>query len=216
MSVTSEKLRTVPVDPVAGPVVTRREVAPARRVMMWCLWSPRRLLAIVATGLVVILVVRSVTGGPSTGTSTVGAGPAPLLALPVPAAAPGGTVPLVPPAAGGPVPAVGVTPPVLASTVPASMLRAAERFVAVWASHVDRQTWAARVDPLVGPTLRVELAGLDPATVPAHRVTGAASGQGDLTGGTVSVPTDIGPVATIMVPDGVGGWLATTVEPLVP
>lgn len=203
------RLAPAPSAPVPPDRPPRRRRA--LRPLVWVRWNRRRAvgtLVVVAVGLWVVAPSHHHRAAAPLGVGLTPSGvevpPVPATATTVaPSASPGGQVP-------------AVTPSTLPGPrLPAGALTAAEVFVAAWASHAPRAAWMGQMVALATPTLVAALTGQDPALVPAHRVTGPATGNGDATGGTAAVPTDIGPVAVIVVASGTG-WRAATVVPLVP
>lgn len=95
-----------------------------------------------------------------------------------PAAAPDGTTPLstVDPSSGNDSVVDLVPTPTLGEARSAEVLAAANHFAELWIDH-DRpaKAWRDSLAPFCTRTLAGELSGVDPASVPADRITGAAS-----------------------------------------
>lgn len=90
----------------------------------------------------------------------------------------------------------------------------ADAFVSAWIDHrdIDPATWFARLRPYLTPSLAEQLAGADPASVPADRVTGAtrlvprAASLAEVT-----VPIDAGLLRLRLVATD-GRWLVDSVD----
>ncbi len=99
--------------------------------------------------------------------------------------------------------------------VAAGALTLARQFAQAWATPPPAQApqqWFAGVSPYVDETLAAQLKELDPATLPATRVTGAPKAvSGGVTNADVQVPTDAGDllVVCVLVPKG---WVVADFE----
>lgn len=89
-----------------------------------------------------------------------------------------------------------------------------EAFVAAWLDHrdVDSATWFARLRPYLTPSLAGRLRGVDPASVPADRVTGPARLVPRAESFVeVTVPIDAGVLRLHLVATD-GRWLVDAVD----
>lgn len=90
----------------------------------------------------------------------------------------------------------------------------AVQFAAAWVTHVnvDSTAWLARLRPFVTPALGDKLTGVDPASVPANRVTGAAKttprGESFV---EVALPVDSGLLRLRLIATA-GHWLVDGVD----
>lgn len=106
------------------------------------------------------------------------------------------------------------TPQPVTSPGAATPEQVAELFTAAWLDHrgVDPAGWLARLRPYATPALTEKLIGVDPAGVPAERVTGpvrlAARSESY---GEVTVPVDSGLLRLLLVGTD-GRWLVDTVD----
>ncbi|WFE47665.1 hypothetical protein [Verrucosispora sp. WMMD1129] len=93
-------------------------------------------------------------------------------------------------------------------------LDAATRFVRAWARpHLPAERWLADLQPLAVAGYADLLATVDPANVPARRVTGAGRVATAIDGRVdVDVPTDAGPLRVAVVREGTR-WLVATIAP---
>lgn len=76
--------------------------------------------------------------------------------------------------------------------------------------------WWAQLEPLLAAQAAELYAYVDPANIPAHRVTGAASliDEASAYVANVAVPTDAGTYTVVLSrPDGASPWLATRFVP---
>jgi hypothetical protein len=170
-----------------------------RRAVSWALWSPRRLLLVIAGGVLLIVLLGSrVNAGPAShdhrgfrgGSQSAQEGRATSLSD-----RPGAAV---------------AAPP---SKLPVGAEQTAVQFVSEWARPgVAEAQWFAALQPLAAPTYDGALENEEPWSVPAHRVTGSPAGRGDAHGASVTVPTDAGPEVVTLVHQG-STWLVTDVEP---
>jgi hypothetical protein len=91
----------------------------------------------------------------------------------------------------------------------------AEKFAQAWATPPPPgapDQWFASVSPYVDETLAAQLKELDPATLPAKRVTGAAKAvTGGVTNADVQVPTDAGDLLVVCVLVA-KGWVVADFE----
>lgn len=110
--------------------------------------------------------------------------------------------------------AVPPTAEPLTSPGAATPERVAELFAAAWIDHrgVDAGAWLARLRPYVTPSVADRLTGVDPASVPADRVTGAARLAARAESYVeVTVPVDSGLLRLHLVGTG-GRWLVDFVD----
>ena len=106
------------------------------------------------------------------------------------------------------------TPDPTTSPGAAGPQQVAEAFVAAWLDHrdVDSATWFARLRPYLTPSLTGRLRGVDPASVPADRVTGPARLVPRAESFVeVTVPIDAGVLRLHLVATG-GRWLVDAVD----
>ena len=133
-----------------------------------------------------------------------------------PAASPDGTTPLssVDPSIGNDSVVDLVPTPTLGDVRTAEVLATANHFAALWIDH-DRpaKAWLASLTPLCTKTLAGELSGVDPVSVPADRITGAASLEvhADATVDVI-IPIDAGKLRLRMVAQQNGGWLVDGID----
>ncbi|MBQ1052175.1 hypothetical protein KBX50_27440 [Micromonospora sp. C51] len=143
---------------------------------------------------------------------------------PTPAPSPAGPPTHTPPAAttssgptaqasGLPADPDGVGSTATARPDPAAV-HAATRFVRAWARpHLPAERWLADLRPLAVAAYADLLATVDPANVPARRVTGAARVATAIDGrADVDVPTNAGPLRVAVVREGTR-WLVATIAP---
>jgi hypothetical protein len=158
------------------PIRTPRGRSAAyRSLWQWPLRSPARLgLCLVVVLAVVVGVVAgigAVRGAPAAG-SAIAASPT---ATPTPQVATGSRSVAVTPTVLPPVPAL--TPSSLpVSAAPASALSVAARWAAAWVDHpqgTTAQQWVDGLRPFTTDEYLGVLAGVDPANIPATKVTGA-------------------------------------------
>jgi hypothetical protein len=94
---------------------------------------------------------------------------------------------------------------------------AAGALVAAFARpDLDATTWWARLAPLLSTGAQLDYASVDPGTVPAHAVTGAATLTGDTSPlvATVEVPTDAGTYTVVLSRgDDAHPWLGEKIRP---
>jgi hypothetical protein len=168
-----------------------------RGVVRWALWSPRRLLLVLAASLVLVVVIGSYVGrGSSSHERSIGGRSAP------------------------PVHSVALAKSLHPrrakaeasdSSLPAGAGAAAVAFVRAWARPgLAEVQWFAALQPLVTSTYANVLQDEEPWSVQAHRVTGPPAGSGDSQGATVTVPTDAGTVVVTAVRSGTS-WLVANV-----
>lgn len=183
----------------------------AAPLVRWLLWSPRRVL-LLAMALVLVIVAARVHG--------LWDNPTPPAATPAaPSSAPAPS-PLPAPTA-IPTPATPAPAPEDAS-VTASPVEVARTFALRWVDHdgVDPATWLARLQPLCDDQYgKITLPTVDPTTVPASRVTGAAR----LLNGAVNraaqvrVPLDQLSIDVSLVDTtGAGHWVVDDIAPAAP
>ncbi|MFE9187854.1 hypothetical protein ACFYMB_31500 [Micromonospora haikouensis] len=105
----------------------------------------------------------------------------------------------------------GVVPAVPTHADPEAVA-AATRFVQAWArSGLPAGRWLAGVQPLAIPAYAEQLTTVDPANVPASRITGPGRVSSAVTNRTeVDVPTDAGVLRVTVVRSG-GRWLVATI-----
>lgn len=170
-----------------------------RTLMTWPLHSRgRMILTVVAVAAVLVAIIQGLSA--MSGDSSA---PEPRQAAPAP---PSSTV--APPTSVAP---ASPAPPVIPMDGPAdpAALAVAEQFVTRWAHHppeMSSQAWADQLRPLMMPETATQLSTVDPARIPATRVTGPA--QGVMATRTVvqaDVPTD-GPVVRVVVLLREGTW----------
>jgi hypothetical protein len=133
-----------------------------------------------------------------------------------PTSSPDGTTPLssVDPSIGDDSVADLVPTPSLGSVRTAEVLAAANQFAALWIDH-DRpaKAWRDSLTPLSTKALASELAGVDPVSVPADRITGAASLEihADTTVDVI-IPIDAGKLRLRMVSQQNNKWLVDGID----
>lgn len=95
--------------------------------------------------------------------------------------------------------------------------QAATTAMTVFISHSpDPQAWWAQLQPLLSPTAARDYAGVDPANVPARRLTGPAQVQADASAylATALVPTDHGAYTVLLSRQGGDQpWLVERLTP---
>lgn len=185
------------------PIRTRRGRAGAYRALWeWPLHSPARLVGVLlAVGVVVALVAAlGQWGSPRTAASGAGAlGP---VADPASTAAVGAGVATAPPE---------LTPTTLPlSAAPPAALGVAGRWATAWVDHPAGTTaaaWSAGLAPYTTQEYLPQLATVDPADVPASRVTGAPQAVEVRPDSLrVQVPTDAVRLELLLVQVGPGDW----------
>jgi hypothetical protein len=159
----------------------------AKTVLLWPLWSPKR-LGLTAVGVVAVLgILGGLAGAGHSGkpsrAATATAGAAATLAAGQPSPSP--------------------TP------APGRVDLAAAVFVSTWASHTAPTIWHAAAAPLATPKLGALLAATDPARVPATKVLPTAPA---VTGNSALVPTDAGLVLVVLQAQPDGRQLADDVQ----
>jgi hypothetical protein len=171
----------------------------------WRVWLAGALAVVV----VVIVLIARLSGGDDDGGEPTGA-PATSGSA---SADPGPVEPSAEPAPDGP---AGVEAAEEGKQpVAADALTLARQFAEAWATPPPAQApqqWFAGVSPYVDETLAAQLKELDPATLPAKRVTGAPKAvSGGVTNADVQVPTDAGDllVVCVLVPKG---WVVADFE----
>jgi hypothetical protein len=166
-----------------------------RGVARWVLWSPRRLLLVLLISLVLVVAIgfharqgsstQASHARPHT-TSVRLAAASPRMHRTSSAKAP--------------------------QSLPAGAEAAALAFVERWARPgLAEPQWLAALQPLATATYSNALEDEEPWSVTSHRVTGPPSGDGDVRGATVTVPTDAGPVLVTVVHVG-ASWLVANVQ----
>ncbi|MCE3555171.1 hypothetical protein LWC33_27430 [Pseudonocardia sp. RS11V-5] len=187
--------------PIRSP---RGRAAAYRAVWSWPLRTPLRLAGTVVVVLALAVLVSFVVGAlrpppqspaaqePGATTATTGAR-AP--ASPTPTALPP-VAPLAP-----------TTLPL--SAAPAQALQVAQDWATAWATHpagTTNQQWVAALAPYTTPEYVGTLSGVDPANIPATRVTGAATATQVSPASVVAdVPTDAVTLQVTVV-DTEAGW----------
>jgi len=95
--------------------------------------------------------------------------------------------------------------------------QAATTAMTVFTSHSpDAAAWWSQLQPLLSPTAARDYAGVDPANVPARRLTGAAQVQADASAylATALVPTDHGAYTVLLSRQGGDQpWLVERLTP---
>jgi hypothetical protein len=95
--------------------------------------------------------------------------------------------------------------------------QAATAAMTLFASHPDdAQAWWSQLQPLLSPTAARDYVGVDPANVPAHRVTGPAVLEQDASAylATAVVPTDHGGYTVLLSRQGGDQpWLVESLTP---
>lgn len=192
-----------------------------RRWALWPLYSPRRLAVTVVAALALLALIGSARGSGSHGRTLVPTrvevtSPTPTL---LPARATNTTLPgqlgtaktATTPASGA-----AMTPsPAPASTLPPEAVSVATAWVSAWASHSQQPGWAQALAATSTSQLAQLLQTVEPANVPATKVTSQATvSMGDQGGGAVQVATDAGVVVVTVTADGKGGFLVADVGPL--
>jgi hypothetical protein len=133
-----------------------------------------------------------------------------------PTASPDGTTPLssVDPGTGDDSVADLVPTPTLGDARTAEVLAAATHFAELWIDH-DRpaKPWRDSLTPLCTKALAAELAGVDPVSVPANRITGTASLEvhADTTADVI-IPIDAGRLRLRMVAQQNSKWLVDGID----
>ncbi|GAA4713856.1 hypothetical protein GCM10023215_66130 [Pseudonocardia yuanmonensis] len=187
--------------PIRSP---RGRAAAYRALWAWPLRTPLRLAVtvVVVLGLAVLVslaagALRPPAQDPAPGrsgaaTTTTGARAS---ASPTPTALP---------------PVAALTPTTLPlSAAPPEALQVAQNWATAWATHPEgttNQQWVASLVPYTTPEYVGTLTGVDPANIPATRVTGAAQAtQVSPASVTVDVPTDALTLQVTVV-DTEAGW----------
>jgi hypothetical protein len=167
------------------------------RAVRWATWTPRRLAATIVTLAVLVAMAARILAGGSH-----------------PAQPPSSTGHVItgdraqPPAAGD-----SAAPPTPAENTDAELV--AERFLQAWMDHSQptQQAWEERLRPWETPQFEAQMAGADPARVPAHNFT---SGIQTVTSGpemaTLRVGTDAGDMILTMQHVR-WGWAVDDIEP---
>jgi hypothetical protein len=205
------------------PIRTDRgRSAVTRQILGRVWWSPRHLTTTVLVSAAVIT-AGAVAGAQLHGHHPAAGAPAPRTSSPVPGvSATTNPATSMPSSAGAststaassssPLPASSTTLPSAGSTDAA--LAVGTAFVMHWvrpAPGVIAEQWLAAVTPYVMPESVVELRSVDPANIPATRVTGPA-----VTTATspsvvqATVPTDAGAITVVVVQQPTGQWLVRT------
>ncbi|MFD8386151.1 hypothetical protein ACFV2X_47925 [Streptomyces sp. NPDC059679] len=166
-----------------------------RTVLRWPLYSPLRLVSVIAAGILLLVLVSSFDGQEKGGAShkvTSGSN-----AEPSKAASPSSS----------PSPSPAASPDVSVA------LDTARTFVDIWASHQEPEKWLQALQPYTTPRLLARLQSTDPDRIDATRA-GAAkvtdTGGGSLTSAAVS--TDAGAVTVELLWAG-DQWLVRDIQP---
>lgn len=186
------------------PIRTNRgRAAVYRKVWGWPLRSPRHLIG-------TVLVVAIVAVGIAIGVTRSRAGSGqPEHNLSGPVSAPSTVVvPTSVPASELPNRITSVPPPSSAPPAPAA-LALATKWTQAWAHHpqgITNRQWVAGLRPYTTPDFLPELSSVDPANVPATRVTGKPRPIRSFAASvTATVPTDGGPIRVTVIKTG-QGW----------
>jgi len=196
------------------PIRTNRgRAAVYRRLWGWPLRSPRHLITAVV-GFVVVVAVLAIAVAKLSGPK------------PQPAAAPGtdtstttteNVVQAPPPSTetttSGPLPTRLPAPPSPSTAAPdPQALDIAVRWTTAWANHpagVSTYQWLQGLRPYTTEEYMTIMESIDPANVPATKVTGPATSISAVAGSIdVRVPTDGGPLAVTLIKTG-DGWRVT-------
>ena len=187
------------------PIRTHRgRAAVYRRLWGWPLRSPKHLVGAVVLAAVVLTAVGFVLPNPPPPerqtSASQRADEARRAAHPATAPAPSTAAP--------PSVLVPNTPPAPTPPDPAGV-QLAERFGQLWADHppgTDRQQWAGRLQPLTSAEFQPLLRSVDPANVPANRITGPATPLRSTAGSMdVKLPTNAGDITVQLIRDP-AGW----------
>jgi hypothetical protein len=198
------------------PIRTNRgRAAVYRRLWGWPLRSPKHLVITLCVFGAIVLVLtiavaklsgpgrRPIIAGPATGTTPTTTTTQNVAPLPAPAT----STPSTP--MGTRLPA----PPSPSSAPPdPQALDIATRWTTAWANHpkgVSTYEWLQGMRPYTTEEYMTIMESIDPANVPATRVTGPATAVSSLAGSIdVQVPTDSGPLAVTLIRTG-EGWRVT-------
>jgi hypothetical protein len=184
--------------PIRSP---RGRAAAYRAVWSWPLRSPLRFAATAVVVIAVVVLVSFVLGGRQTPSSpTAQNGTVPTTGVRSPSSlAPTALPPVAP-----------LTPTTLPlSSAPPAAVQVAQNWAAAWVNHpagITNQAWVAGLTPFTTSEYVGTLTGVDPANIPATRLTGAARATGVAPRTvTVQVPTDAVTLA-ITVVETEAGW----------
>ena len=184
--------------PIRSP---RGRAAAYRAVWSWPLRSPLRFAAFAVVVIAVVVLVSFVLGGRQTPSSpTAQNGTVPTTGVRSPSSlAPTALPPVAP-----------LTPTTLPlSSAPPAAVQVAQNWAAAWVNHpagITNQAWVAGLTPFTTSEYVGTLTGVDPANIPATRLTGAARATGVAPRTvTVQVPTDAVTLA-ITVVETEAGW----------
>jgi hypothetical protein len=184
--------------PIRSP---RGRAAAYRAVWSWPLRSPLRFAASAVVVIAVVVLVSFVLGGRQTPSSpTAQNGTVPTTGVRSPSSlAPTALPPVAP-----------LTPTTLPlSSAPPAAVQVAQNWAAAWVNHpagITNQAWVAGLTPFTTSEYVGTLTGVDPANIPATRLTGAARATGVAPRTvTVQVPTDAVTLA-ITVVETEAGW----------
>lgn len=196
------------------PIRTNRgRAAVYRRLWGWPLRSPRHLITAVVVFVVAVAVLAIATAklsGPkplpaaATGTETSTSTTENVAQPPPPSTAP---------TTSGPLPTRLPAPPSPSTAAPdPQALDIAVRWTTAWANHpagVSTYQWLQGMRPYTTEEYMTIMESIDPANVPATKVTGPATAISAVAGSIdVRVPTDGGPLAVTLIKTG-DGWRVT-------
>ncbi|MEJ2869731.1 hypothetical protein WCD74_18330 [Actinomycetospora sp. OC33-EN08] len=183
------------------PIRTRRGRSGAYRALWeWPLHSPVRLALVAAVLALVVVGITAVSGWLAPRSSTTGGALGPVPEAP--------TVTVGPSAPQAPPELTPTTLPLAAA--PQAALGVAQRWTAAWVDHpagTSGRDWSERLRPYTTDEYLPTLADVDPANVPATRVTGpprAVEVRPDSV--RVEVPTDTLTLQLLLVQVGPGDW----------
>ncbi|GAA1879539.1 hypothetical protein GCM10009836_71140 [Pseudonocardia ailaonensis] len=186
--------------PIRSP---RGRAAAYRAVWGWPLRSPARLAVTAVVVLALVIGVSLVIGAtrPDPGPGILGAQPTTGAA---PTRAPSTPAPTALP------PVAPLTPTTLpVNQAPASALQMAQNWTAAWANHPAGMTnaqWLAGLRPYTTDEYLPTLSNVDPANIPATRITGPATAtKVSPASVTADVPTDVVTLKVTLV-DTAAGW----------
>jgi hypothetical protein len=190
------------------PIRTNRgRSAVYRKLWGWPLRSPRHLITfviiVVALGIIVAMVIpkaptkgsASATGDTTTGTSSAGTSNQSTDTTTTTTPQTRLTSPLLQPTPAPPAP---------------QALDVAQKWVTAWAKHpagITNQQWLEQLKPYTTDEFLPQMGTVDPANVPATKVTGAAVSVDSTTSSVVAdVPTDGGTIQVTVITTPSQGW----------
>jgi hypothetical protein len=194
------------------------------QVWRWPLYTPRRFFSCIAVVLALIAVSNMALGGHGSGPpqgQPSGSATSTPTATPESTGTPGDTAtsqPSVEPAASGAdtpsiTPTSSPKPATSDGTAQASVV--ALKFTRAWANHKrPKKPWLADVSQYANPEFAAQLDAVEPANVPANKVTGQPRAvHAFASSATFEVPTDKKPVIVDLIRDENQAWWVTNIQP---